>query len=188
MLCLTVFIVPFLWLISLILHRLKPGKFYQLKLRYTRLMFFDGWCSFFNETFLFLAVCSGLNLRYYFKWGSAGESFNTLCAIFFGLMLLAFTIFAALFFRTKDNIERLKDRSNEYMMQFGTFLSELNFLRRDRLVLVYNTVSMLRKIWLAAIVVYQIDNPVFSIFQFNFMSLIMMIVIGFVEPMKNRLA
>ena len=67
-------------------------------------------------------------------------------------------------------------------------MSELNFLRRGRVVLVYNSVSMLRKIWLAAIVVYQIENPVFSIFQFNFMSLIMMIVIGFVEPIKNRLA
>ena len=36
----------------------------HLQLKASRLMFFDYWLGFLNETYLFLAVCVGLNLKF----------------------------------------------------------------------------------------------------------------------------
>ena len=63
-------------------------------------MFFNGWIKFTSETYLFLAVCVCLNLNY-LVWGSTGDAFNSLCTIFFALVLIAFPIFVAIFYPSK---------------------------------------------------------------------------------------
>ena len=152
-LCLTVFIAPVMWIISHILKRLFKGKFLDLNIKWTRLMFYDAWLTFFTETYLFLAVCSGLNMYYFFKWTTFGDAVNTLCAIFFGCMLLVFPFFVPIFFSLNLNYKRVFNNDSEFLKKFGSMLSELNFLRRGRLVLVYKSLTMCRKLWLAIIVV-----------------------------------
>lgn len=127
-------------------------------------MFFDSWFVFFSETYLFLAVCSGLNLYYYPSWQGLGDSINTFFAILFGSVLLALIPFVIIFYNINSNFNRLVTNDKWFMASFGTMFSGLNFLRRRRLVLVYFTLSLFRKLWLAHIVVAPTKNPTYAIF------------------------
>jgi len=60
-------------------------------------MFFNYWLGFMNETYLFLAVCTGLNFTY-FSWDSYGKGINTFLAVFFGTALAVFPLFVAIFY------------------------------------------------------------------------------------------
>lgn len=71
-------------------------------------MFYDFWIGFFDETYLFLMVCSGLNLRYYFKWTTAGTAFNSLISLTFGMILVVFPIFITIFYNFKKNYEMIE--------------------------------------------------------------------------------
>lgn len=73
-------------------------------------MFYDFWIGFFDETYLFLMICSGLNLRYCFKWQSGGERFNSLVALVFGILLMIYPFFVSIFYNLKKNYERIEDR------------------------------------------------------------------------------
>jgi hypothetical protein len=55
-------------------------------------------------------------------------------------------------------------------------------------VLFYTTVSILRKLWLALIVVGLQRRSIASIFQINFQALLMMLVSGYTEPMEGKTA
>lgn len=63
--------MPFVYAVAPLIVALSKGLFDHLKVKASRLMFFNYWLGFLNETYLFLAVCSGLNI-YYFKWNSYG--------------------------------------------------------------------------------------------------------------------
>lgn len=115
-------------------------------------MFYDSWLTFLSETFLFLAVCAGLNMHY-LKFSAFGDAFNSICAVLFGFALLFFLVFVPIFYNKKRNYRLILDGDYEFLSRFGSFLSEFNFLRRGRLVFVYYTFSTFRKLWLAVIVV-----------------------------------
>ena len=65
-------------------------------------MFFNYWLGFLNETYLFLAVCAGLNLTY-FRWNTYGLSINTTLAIVFGVLLVLLPFFTAIFYSSARN-------------------------------------------------------------------------------------
>ena len=102
-------------------------------------MFYDAWIKFFSETFLFLAVCVGLNLRYNFVWSSYGDGLNSLLAIIFGLMLVAFLFFVPIFYSKEKNYMRIKLNDVDFVARFGTIFSEFHFWRRHESVLIYKT-------------------------------------------------
>ena len=70
-LCWTTLIMPLFYALVPLLVSLTRGKFLDLKQKASRLMFFNYWLGFLNETYLFLAVCVGLNLTY-FRWDTHG--------------------------------------------------------------------------------------------------------------------
>jgi len=63
--------MPAAYAVAPLLVALFKGRFAHFKQKASRLMFFNYWLGFLNETYLFLAVCSGLNF-YYFNWNSYG--------------------------------------------------------------------------------------------------------------------
>jgi len=131
------------------------------------MMFFNYWVGFFNETYLFLAVCAGLNLHY-FRWQSYGDAINSLLALFFGSLIIAFPFFVAIFYNLKKNYDLIINRDANFLARFGNALTGLNFKRRGRLVFIHTCTSIVRKLWLAYMVVFQQSHPLYSIFSVNF--------------------
>ena len=66
-------------------------------------MRFNYWIGLLDETYLFLAVCCGLNLYYYWSWNSIGDSINSLIAIICSAAIFVFSIFAAVWYRIPKN-------------------------------------------------------------------------------------
>jgi len=159
MLCFTIF-TPFAYrLVALVI--IFIGKYSYLKLDFSYLnvrarnwLQYDFWMSFFDETYLFLLICSGLNLKNYFEWQKFGDGANTFIALFFGLVLLVFPMFVLIFYSKKKNYELIKKKDAEFTERFGSILQALNFKRRGLWALCYPFVSLLRKMWLAYILVY----------------------------------
>jgi hypothetical protein len=116
-------------------------------------MFYNYWVGFINETYLFLAVCAGLNF-YYFKWTTYGDVVNSFIALLVGSVIVVFPCFVAIFYNLKKNYERILARDVEFIARFGNAIADLNFKRRKRLVLVHAFASIFRKLWLAHIVVF----------------------------------
>jgi hypothetical protein len=106
-----------------------------------------------HETYLFLAVCAGLNLLY-FNWGNYGDAINSFLAIFFGVLIVAYPFFVAIFYRVERNYERILKKDVNFLARFGAAIADLNFKRKNKLVLVHCCTSVLRKLWLAHIVVF----------------------------------
>ena len=151
--CWTIFLGPLAYIAAPIVVCICKGQFAYLKVKANRFMFFNYWIGFFNETFLFLAVCSGLNL-WYFKFGTFGEAFNSLLALLFATVLIVYPIFVGVFFTLKKNFDRVKSKDTEFLARFGSVLSGLNIKRRGKLVLIHTCATMVRKLWLAHIVVF----------------------------------
>jgi len=61
------------------------------------MMFFNYWVGFFNETYLFLAVCAGLNIHY-LKWSLYGDVVNSCVALLFGSIIIVFPFFVATYY------------------------------------------------------------------------------------------
>jgi hypothetical protein len=112
------------------------------------------WISFLEETYLFLFVCSGLNLRYYFEWQTAGDGANSLFALFFGIILLIFPFFVSIFYSLDKNYTLIEKNDTDFKARFGSIIEGLNFKRRQRWALFYPCLSLFRKMWLAYILVF----------------------------------
>ena len=106
MLCFTIF-APFAYrLVAPVI--IFIGKYSFLRLDYSSLnvrarnwLQYDFWISFLDETYLFLLISSGLNLKNHFEWQKFGDGANTFIALFFGLVLLVFPIFVWIFYSKK---------------------------------------------------------------------------------------
>ena len=94
-LCWTIFVGPVLYLIYKTLFFFFGEKFEEGKIRMEKSMRFNYWIALIDETYLFLAVCCGLNLVYSFRWATAGDAINSLVAICFSAALVVFTVFFA---------------------------------------------------------------------------------------------
>ena len=116
-------------------------------------MFYNYWIGFVNEAYLFLAVCAGLNL-FYLRFSNYGDAINSLIALFFGFILIIFPIFVGTFYSKKSNYDKIVDRNEEFISRFGNAITDLNFKRQDKLVLINTCASVLRKLSLAYIVVF----------------------------------
>ena len=130
------------------------GEYAHLKLKFNRMMFFNYWVGFFNETFLFLAVCAALNFHN-FKWSTYGEAINSSIALLFGSIILVFPLFVAIFYNVSRNYKRVFGRDEDFLARFDNVLTGLNIKRRGRLVFIPTVTSLLRKLWLAYMVVFQ---------------------------------
>jgi hypothetical protein len=66
-------------------------------------MRYNYWIALLNETYLFLAVCCGLNLLYYRKWSGVGDTINSLIAVFFSAFVLLLPVFVAVWYGYSKN-------------------------------------------------------------------------------------
>ena len=127
-------------------------------------MRFNYWIGFMEETYLFLGVCCGLNLLFYCRWDTIGNSINSLLAIVFSAFIILYPVFVAVFYSRPANYERIMNYDKEFLARFGSAIEGLNFKRQEKKVLVYLFFTILRRLWLAHIVVFQQENEVFAIF------------------------
>jgi hypothetical protein len=155
--CWTVFIAPVCWVASVVIDLASKGRFDKYRQKFNRLMFYDYWLVFLSENYVFLSVCVCLNVCF-LRWYNYGDAVNSLIAIVTGLFIVAFPIFVAIFYGLKRNLDRVLRRDENFMSRFGSILEGLNFKRRGRLVLVYVCTTMVMKLWLACIVVFNQDK------------------------------
>ncbi len=116
---------------------------------------------------------------------------NSIIALCVGSLLFSFPIFVSIFYSLQRNYSLIKTGNHDFKARFGSIIHGLNFKRRGRLALYYPVVSLLRKMWLAYILVFQNNRPVVSIFCVMVQALIMIAVTGIAEPMilirENRM-
>jgi hypothetical protein len=117
-------------------------------------MFYNYWIGFVNESYLFLAVCAGLNL-FNFSWNTYGDAINSFLALFSGSILIVFPVFVGGFYTLKSNYEKIIGRNEEFLARYDNAISNLNFKRRGKLVLIHNIASLLRSLSLAYMIVFQ---------------------------------
>jgi hypothetical protein len=127
-LCWTLFLMPLAYASAPLLVALYKKKFANLRLKASRLMYFDYWLGFMNETYLFLAVCVGLNLLNT-SWTTYGEGLNTALAYFFGSLIVATPFFAAVFYTLPSNYKKIMDRDENFIARYGVIIIGLNFRR-----------------------------------------------------------
>ena len=163
-LCWTIFL-PFIAVICapLVVYICK-GEFSHLKEKSRRWMFYDFWVSFFDETNLFLTVCVALNLQYNWNWSGYGDIWNSFISVLFGSLLAVFPFFVAIFYNRKENFDLIMTRNKEFLARFGSILRGVNFKREGKTVFIYIVASLLRKLWLAYILVCMNNRPVFGLF------------------------
>jgi hypothetical protein len=98
---------------------------------------YDFWISFFDESYLFLMVCAGLNMRYYLKWQEGGDAANSLLSLLFGFVLVIFPFFVAIFYNLEKNYERIWKDDEGFRARCGSILNGLRFKKKYRWSLVY---------------------------------------------------
>lgn len=77
-------------------------------------MFFNYWIGFLNENYLFLAVCTCLNLHH-FKWSTFGDGFNSTLAITLGLLVILFPLFVGIFYNKTSNFQLIMKQDQHFL-------------------------------------------------------------------------
>ena len=162
-LCWTIFLPLAGIILAPVVVFFSKGHLAHLRNKSNHWMFFDFWVSFFDETSLFLMVCIGLNVKFNWSWSAFGDIWNSAISMLFGGLLAIFPFFVAIFYTRAANFKKIQGNDPEFMARYGSILRGLNFKRRGRLALVYAVASLLRKLWLAYILVFRIQKPVVNI-------------------------
>jgi hypothetical protein len=102
-LCLTIFAGPAMFLVYQGLAKLKADRFQAGKIWWEKGMKFNYWITLISETYMFLAVCSGLNLFFYCRWDSIGDSVNSVMAIVCSSLILLMPFFVLIWFSYPKN-------------------------------------------------------------------------------------
>jgi len=106
MLLLTILLPFFARILTHLIVRISRGRFSRFtnwRSRAEKWLKYGFWVSFFDETYLFLLICSFLNLGYYFQWKRYGEGINSLIALVSVILLLIFPIFVTIFYSKSTN-------------------------------------------------------------------------------------
>ena len=188
MLLLTILLPFFARILTHIIVRISRGRFSRFthwKSKAEKWLKYGFWISFFDETYLFLLICSFLNLGYYFQWKRYGEGINCLIALVSVILLLIFPIFVPIFYSKSTNQDLILKGDSNFKERFGSIIHGLNFKRRGGLALIYPCMQLFRKLWLAYILVFQKDRNLLCIFSVIVQSLIMIGVTGLAEPMTD---
>jgi hypothetical protein len=112
-------VTPVGWLLTPVMAAICRGEsIVQLKNKMSRMMFFNNWIGFFNETYLFLGVCAALN-TFYLRFNTAGNAFNSIVTIVFGLAILVFPFFVAIFYNIPKFYKRIIEKDEEFLQRFG---------------------------------------------------------------------
>lgn len=152
-LCITLSVSLLSQLISPLVKKFLNGKLAYLSNKIKDFTFKNYWLGFFNETFLFLAICTALNFDFY-KWNSYGNAVNSLLTSIFAALLLVFIFFIGFFYNRSENYALITKRDKTFFNSYGSVIKGLNFKRKGKSVLVFVFVGFMRKLLLAYLLVF----------------------------------
>lgn len=168
-LCWVILILPVVWsILSLIVCSTGGGHLTHWHARISKMMFFNSWVGFFNETYLFLGMCVAINAYCYPLFSSIGNVINTLLSGFIGTTLIIFPFFTIIFYNLPSIYKLILKEDDNLISRCGAVLEGLNFLRRGNIVLYFPFFSLLRKLLMIVILVLMQPYPTLSICAVNF--------------------
>lgn len=129
-LCWTIFVGPLLYLLYKGLAKLRSSRFEAGKIAWEKRMKFNYWIALINETYMFLAVCCGLNLFFYCRWSTFGDAINSIMAIFFSFFIILMPIFVAVWYIIPENYKLILKNDADFLAKYGNAIEGLNFKRR----------------------------------------------------------
>ena len=98
----------------------------KYKIRSHKWLLFDYWIAFFNETLLFLSVCTALNFGYW-NWDNYGDVISSILSIIFAALIVCFLVFVAVFYRIKKYYAKIISRDQDFKARFGNILNDIKF-------------------------------------------------------------
>lgn len=120
---------------------------------------------FFNETYMMTTVSFFLGISK-INWENNGNRICSLFTIMIGNVSFIFPVFVGIFYTT--NHEKLRFKWTTFAQKWGELVEALNFKRNGKVVACIPVCMLLRKLMLAATLVYMNNYPVFQLFIFNF--------------------
>lgn len=73
----------------------------------------------------------------YFEWHTGGDAINSLLSLVFGIILVVFPIFVAVFYSKETNLKKITNGDQDFVARYGGAIEGLNFKRRHRWALLY---------------------------------------------------
>ena len=111
---------------SLISYFCKNEITTKYKIRSHKWLLWDYWIAFFNETLLFLSVCTALNFGYW-NWDNYGDVICSILSIIVAGFIVFFLVFAAIFYRFKKHYAKIISRDQDFNARYGNLLKDLKF-------------------------------------------------------------
>lgn len=182
----TILLTPIFWLtVYVVIHFYFKGKYKELELKIWNGLFWNGTLTFINEGLLFIAMCASLN-TFYLKWDTIGNTLNSLSCFVFLAITLVYVIVVVVVLNTDKIYNSIQKKNEALLSKFFSILSDLNFKREGRKVMIYRSFSVARVIILVSTLVYMNRYPLFSVISLNFQSLICIIILGYTMPFSNK--
>ncbi len=140
-----------IWLLRKVLSKLK----FECEENSLRI-FFDkfltnGLIQFFNSTYLITCMSFFLSISYT-KFDTTVNVVNALFSIVLALVIISFPIFVGVFY-TK-NFKKIIREDPNFKSRWGSLIEPLNFKRGGKRVILYQVLSLVRKLILAATLVF----------------------------------
>ncbi len=136
--------------------------------------------SFVSESYILLAISCFANFNN-FQFKTPGEIFSGIFAQIGAIVLIAYPVFLILFtFKNKNKIKNTEFRK-KYSPIYENMASN-----NDRTTLLISSISVIRVLILAAVIIYLQKYRYFQIFFSNFFSIFMIIYIGQFEPLNKE--
>ena len=121
----------------------------------------------------------------YTKFDTTGNVVNALFSIVLAFVIISFPIFVGVFY-TK-NFKKIIREDPNFKSRWGSLIEPLNFKRGGKRVILYPVLSLVRKLILAATLVFAQDATIFlTILSCVSQVIIIVILIGGIVPMKRK--
>ena len=134
------------------------GKYIKEKmLKLQRGLFWNNWLTTVKETFLVIALNAMIQFKYDFKFDSWGGAFQTISALCYSAFYLFLPTSILIFCLARfEHLEKINNKG-----RIGDFYDGLD-LSKGRIVLLYNVVFYLRRLYIPWMIVYGSRNIVFQ--------------------------
>lgn len=150
---LTITISLILQLITPIISRIFQGKLFFFIEKLKNFRFTNYWLGFFNETYLFMSICTAINFGL-FSFYNFANAVNSIFTFVFAFLLVCFTIFVGVFYSRNENIEKIIKRDPKFLIEYGSVAKDLNFKRKGKSVVFFALFCLFRKLLLAYLLVF----------------------------------
>jgi hypothetical protein len=145
----------FWWLLKRVLTKCPNARKFLLKIRDKYLT--NGFILFLNSTYLFTCVSFFISTSY-MKTDTTGNLINFGFSLVLAVIIVAYPIFIGVFYTV--NSEKIVRKDPKFLSKWGSLIEPLNY-KQGKKVIVYPVLSLLRKLILAATLVYGQEATIF---------------------------